>query len=308
MKNSKAWMYERIKAARGVLEYSSDEQAIEALRCLGELRSSASANMLGVVAKDPAWPLALRIEAVQALGSMNTSEAAAVLKQLLSALADDELREQVVAALGNQPWESLYVAFEQLLGAPETPPSLRVSAVEALSRSTPEALPALQRLVAVDADADVRAAAAWAMSCIRVDQSYGPALAALAKQEPEIMVRRRIYEALLVQASNPAVDLAPVIHAEQDVAARVAGLNALGDAVSRSMDARQMSAFDTQDVPDLMRIAFSDETLNLRMRAVFALRRAGTPGAMEALAEIAKTHPTPQVARAASNGIKTATL
>jgi hypothetical protein len=55
-------------------------------------------------------------------------------------------------------------------------------------------------------------------------------------------------------------------------------------------------------VPELETVAMGESSLNLRMRAVFALRRAGTPASRAALARITSTH-SPEIAKAASNGL-----
>ncbi|MBL9118004.1 MAG: HEAT repeat domain-containing protein [Verrucomicrobiaceae bacterium] len=308
--DEKAWEVQRAFAARQTVETGTDAEALEAIRLMGDLSTAAAVNTLEMIAADANWPAELRKEAIQSLRRIHTSRAARALENLLPhVVTDEELLTETYAALGDHPWNEIEDVFEPVLREGSTSTStVRIAATEALSRSTAEALPTLHRLVESDSDADVRAAAAWAMSCVRADQTYGPALAELAKKEPEIMVRRRIYEALLVQTDNPAADMAPLIHAEQDISARVAGLNALGDSVGRSMDEKKMAVFDAEDVPELVRIAHSEETLNLRMRAVFALRRAGTAAALNALTQISKTHPTPQVARAAYNGAKTTAL
>lgn len=299
---SPAWSVEQINEARTQLQEGTDEEALLAIRRLGSMECWASVQLLAGVAGDPQWPEDLRIEAVQALRTLHTSSSASALKQLYGKADSVALQVEIVTALGNEDYFEIAPLFERILNAKDSPSDLRVATAEALAYSSPEALPTLRSLAAVDADADVRSAAAWAMSCIRSEQPYGKELAAMAKKEPEVMVRRRLYEALLMQADNTAVSLVPVISAETDLAARVAGLNALGDSVSRSMNADWASEFDARQVPDLKRIALSNETTNLRMRAVFALRRAGTPASMQALREITQSADEPHVARAAYNG------
>jgi hypothetical protein len=127
-------------------------------------------------------------------------------------------------------------------------------------------------------------------------------LAELAAGESFADVRRRLYEALLPQASLPEDALVSLVGSEKDLAARVAGLNAVGHAVRLNPGSAAARVFDEQFVPELARIATSPNNLNLQMRAVFALRRAGTPAAQAALESIADTASI-QVARAARNGL-----
>jgi hypothetical protein len=56
-------------------------------------------------------------------------------------------------------------------------------------------------------------------------------------------------------------------------------------------------------VPELLQIAISDNSINIRMRDVFALRRAQTDAAQAALSEIANRASNPQVAEAARHGL-----
>ena len=101
-------------------------------------------------------------------------------------------------------------------------------------------------------------------------------------------MRRRLYEAILPQQDIPATTLIPQVMQEEDFAARIAGFNAIGKAVGQHPADSAAAFFDTQMVPELQSAAESPElTLNLRLRAIFALRRAQTPAAQSALATIA---------------------
>ena len=55
-------------------------------------------------------------------------------------------------------------------------------------------------------------------------------------------------------------------------------------------------------MPELQRIAASESSVNIRMRAVFGLRRARTAAARDALAAIAAVD-EPRVAAAARHGL-----
>jgi hypothetical protein len=61
--------------------------------------------------------------------------------------------------------------------------------------------------------------------------------------------------------------------------------------------------FDRKIVPELLKIATEPNTVNIQMRAVFALRRAQTPAAQSALVTISQSAPAP-VASAAQNGLQ----
>jgi len=73
--------------------------------------------------------------------------------------------------------------FSQYLAAPDTPAEIRILAVEALANSSTEAVPFLLGLAGTDADAELRASAAWAISAHNAVTDLGPALTALAERE-----------------------------------------------------------------------------------------------------------------------------
>jgi len=185
------------------------------------------------------------------------------------------------------------------------PPETRVVAAEALAYSSQSAVPFLLEFAQNDADADVRASAAWAVSAHGRYQDLAPVLTDMIEADPDEDVRRRLYEALLPQAEIPAERLFPSVLDEDDIAARVAGFNALANAVTQTSNGQFASTFDQQIVPELLQIALSDNSVNIRMRAVFGLRRAQTAAAQAALAEIANRASSSQIAEAARHGLKT---
>ena len=92
----------------------------------------------------------------------------------------------------------------------------------------------------------------------------------------------------------------------QTIAARVAGFNAIGRAIAQTPAGDIAGTFDKQIVPELVAIATSPNSLNIQLRAVFALRQAPTDAAQNALAVIANTA-QPQVAAAARGGLRVRT-
>ena len=93
-----------------------------------------------------------------------------------------------------------------------------------------------------------------------------------------------------------------LVRNEQDLAARIAGFNALGRVAYQQPGSDVAMAFDQEAVPELLKVAISPNSLNLQMRAVFALRRAQTESAREALKLISNSA-NPQIATAARNGL-----
>jgi hypothetical protein len=254
--------------------------------------------------QDSQQPDRIRIEAALGLGAIGTPEAADVLAKAFMKARETDLGMQILNALGHFPFETVAGTFEQCLSAAEVPAETRVAATEALANSSASAVPFLLGFAQNDEDADVRASAAWAVSAHGRYKNIAPVLTDMVERETDADVRRRLYEALLPQSGIPAERLLPSVLEEDDIAARVAGFNALANGVAQGFSETFAATFDQQIVPELLRIAISENSVNIRMRAVFALRRAQTDAAQAALAEIADTS-NPQIAEAARHGLRT---
>ena len=275
-----------------------------AVRGLSAIGGADVSALIAGILSDQQRPDPVRIQAALGLGDLGTPMARDALVEAFNTAPPREVATQILSSLGKFPFPMVADTFAEYLAAPETAPAMRVVATESLAFSTKEAVPFLLGLAGGDADANVRASAAWAISA-QVDNQYlGQTLTGLAEQEPEADVRRRLYEAELPQADIPAERLLPTVLAEDDVAARVAGFNALGRAAGLQPGSAAATAFDQQIVPELLQIATSENSLNIQLRAVFALRRAQTEAAQDALAAIARSA-RPQVALAAQNGLWT---
>ena len=220
-----------------------------------------------------------------------------------SEFSDTDVQEVLLGSLGHFPFAQIAETWKTFLADPSTPSGLRAAAAEALSNSSADAVPFLESLASADREADVREMAAWALSTQAPGGALGSKIAQMLPLEPEPDVRRRLYESLLVQAENPSESVLQVIEQEDDPAARVAAMNAAGDAVGRKQSSSLAATFDSQMVPELQAVALGNSSPNLRMRAVFALRRAGTPAALTALANISQTT-APEIATAARNGLQ----
>jgi hypothetical protein len=190
-----------------------------------------------------------------------------------------------------------------VVASTEAEAELKVAAVEALADSSADAIPFLLDVAEGHGDPEVRASAAWSAGVNAETGGFAAPIAELLLREPEADVRRRLYEAMTRQRDVPAdVCLAGTLR-ETDLAARVAGANAVAVGVRQGAAPPAVaSQFETVIVPQLVETALSEATLNLRMRSVFALRRAGTPSAREALAQIAASASGP-VAQAAEHGL-----
>jgi len=244
----------------------------------------------------------VRVEAAIGLGVIGTPKASGALVEMLARVPTGELAVQILNSLSRFEFSNVSTVFEEYLGAPDANPKMRVAAVEALANGSAESVPFLLKLAGSDADPDVRASAAWAISAHTGITDQGPALSSLVQHETEADVRRRLYEGLLAQDSVSPDQLLPIVQSEEDLAARVAGFNAVGQFVRQQPVSPAATIFNDQIVPELVQIATSPTSLNLQMRAVFALRRAQTGPAQAALMAIANSA-RPEVATNARNGL-----
>jgi HEAT repeat protein len=276
-----------------------------AVRALSTIGGTDVTEKLVALLRDSKQPDQLRIEAALGLGAMGTPEAADMLAKAFSETKEPEIGMQILDALGRFHFETVAGTFKQVLSSKGVPPETRVAAVESLAYSSTGAVPFLLGFAEGDADADVRASAAWAVSAHGRYQDLAPVLTDMVEAEPDEDVRRRLYEALLPQSGIPAERLLPTVLEEEDIAARVAGFNALANAASQGTPETFAATFDQLIVPELLQIAMSDNSVNVRMRAVFALRRAQTAAAQAALVEIAKHASNSQIAEAARHGLRT---
>lgn len=285
-----------------MLDESDSRIVIGALRGLSQLGGIEVAPRIAGILTDANRPEPARVEAALSLGTLGTPEALEALTAALHQSPEDELATAILGSLGRFEFTAVAGTFTQFLNEPTTTADQRVVAVEALVNTSKEAVPFLLDLAKSDADSDVRAAAAWTIGSQSTVTDLGPTLTEMARLESDVDVRRRLYESLVIQAHVPAEQLASLVQAEEDIAARVAGFNAMGRAAQVQPESATAATFDREMVPELIQIATESNSLNIQMRAVFALRRARTPTAQAALQVIAD-RARPQVATAARNGL-----
>lgn len=302
--NDRGWPnHLRGEAARALLENGSEDQKRLSIRSMGAIGTEAETATLAKLLHDESQQQSLRIESAISLGKIASEKAGDELVAAFKEFADEEAQTVLLDSLGHFPFNQIGDTWQTFLDDPSTPLNLRTAAVEALANSSPDAVPYLMTLAAEDREPDVREMAAWALSMQESSEDLGGKIAAMIPRENEPDVRRRLYEGLLSQKTNPAASLLPTIDAEDDPASRIAGLNAIGDVIGRRASTPEVDqTFKAELVPELRAFALGDSSLNLRMRAVFALRRAGTPEAIEALRIISQS-PTKEIATAANNGL-----
>ncbi len=286
-----------------LLEDSDESVVLAAIRGLsmigGDKVTAGLESVLGNLEK----PEKVRIEAAVALGLIGTEQSQSALLDALARDSSEDLTTEILRGLGQGDFTRISPVFSSYVAAPSTPPEMRVVAVESLAHSSNEAIGFLMETAAGDPDTELRASAAWAISAHQSVNDLGGPLAEMAVSEPEPVVRRRLYEAMLCQAEIPADSILPKVMAEEDAATRIAGFNVLGNLARQQPSSEARAIFDRQVATELRDLATGANSLNLQMRAVFALRRAGTPAAMQALAAI-EAAGTDQISTAARNGLR----
>ena len=180
-----------------------------------------------------------------------------------------------------------------------------MAALEALCNAEGDTTSLLLKY-AGDANAEVRAGAAWALSSVESTAEISPQLIELLRKEPEPDVRWRLYQAV---ASQKTFDLAPVLELarqETEPEVRLAALNAWAAGCQLAGTPEAVTQFDQSAVAELKRVAISGESAYNRLSAVMCLQRAGTPGSVSALESIAQEATDARVIEAAKNAAKNA--
>lgn len=222
------------------------------------------------------------------LGNVQTAAALETLKTAISmpSLSEETFRH-IAVSLGKFPFQQTSGIFRQIMDNPRLSSELKTDAAESLIQAGKASLPFLREISAANADPEVRASAAWAAGAHPNTGHLGRQFADLLQSEAHDDVRRRLYESMMRQTDIPADTLLDRALTETKTATRVAAANMLAMALQQpGTGAAVQHRYDQKIVPQLLATALSDESINLRYRAVFALTRAGTETAAAALRTI----------------------
>lgn len=221
--------------ARTLLETlteSPDEAAARgATRGWGAVGTPEAAQVLSGLLQASDRPEAVRTEAALALGEMPGVGAAYVaLTNAAWQVKSPAVLAAALEGLGHRPISETQPFFLEYLADPLVSADMRVAAVESIGNA-PDDPSSLLLEYAMDADPDVRAGAAWALSTTETPGDQGPALLELLRTEAEPDVRLRLYEALGNQARLDAAAVLQLVQQEPRTEVRIAGL--VGGAVPR---------------------------------------------------------------------------
>jgi HEAT repeat protein len=281
-----------------------DETVVQgAVRGLAALGDAEAVNALSAMLFDPATSASVRAAAALALGETKNPAAVSTLTHAFEQITECDLREQILAGLGKLPFDSTREFFQSFLDSAGAKPELRVAAIEALANGSDNTVPFMLKY-ARDEDPQVRAAAAWSLTISDTSVDSGNELAALLLQEQNAGVRTRLYQALVQQENYDFSSVLPVISAERDTEARLAGFAAWAGYCKSSNQSQIVYQFDKEAVPELTHLALSAGDLGERLNSVIALRRAGTPAAYGALQVIAVQGADARVVQAAQAALR----
>lgn len=288
--------------ARGLLNdliNDTDEiTARGAVRGLALSGDTDAVNSLGGLLFNEQVPLSVRTEAALALGDMNLPGALDALTRAATEITDENVVENVLDALGKRPFSETEQFFSSYLASEDVPAESKVAAIEALGNAPGNVVPFLLKYLN-DPDADMRAAAAWALNTAGDTSDIGPQLMDALKQETDPNVRARIYQALGNQSGADPQAILPLVQSESDPAAQLAGLTYLAGTLQSSPSPEVADFFSQTAVPELKGIALNSDNAQNRLAAVIALEQAGTPTASGALQEIAQQSTDSKVVAAA---------
>lgn len=278
------------EASAMLLALMSDSDAAvvkAAMRGLSQQKTAEAASALIQVLNDSNASAELRVQAAACLGAVDQPGVVDALGQAARQSDDEDLTSVALESLGGLDFSQTQSFFEEYVKSPDVSSEMKVTAIEALSGAQGDPTPFLASLASSNADPEVRAAAAWAMSATEVTPNLGNEVLGMLQKESEADVRLRLYQALRNQESFDINSAFAMVQRESDPSARVAGLDLLAWSLRNNPNDSVRSYFDQTATVELKDIALNAESFDTRQAAVLALTRARTPTALATLQEIA---------------------
>jgi HEAT repeat protein len=279
---------EAVAMLKALLSDPDEAVARSAVRSLAGGDQPGAAPAVVDLLNDPNASVDLRCEAALALGDLKEPWVLDPLSRAAKESEDEDVIKAALDGIAKLDFSASRPFFEDYLRSPDVASDLRIEAIDALAQVSGDPTSFLAQLAANDADPDIRAAAARAMSATEATGNAGPELLSLLRNESDPDVRLRLYQALLNQQSFDTATALALVQNEQDPATLVAGLDALAKALRDNPNPQLQNYFNQTAVPELKQIALTGQSLDDRQEAVIALTRAHTPEAMAALAEVAQ--------------------
>jgi HEAT repeat protein len=265
-----------------------DESVVRgAVRGLAVMPDGETVKLLSEIIGDRQRSHAVRLEAALALGEVGTPEAYESLIKHGGNKQDREIAEAVMSGLGRQSFDRTGDFFRAYLKSARVDPEMRILALESLEQTTGDVAPFLATFLASE-DADLRAAAAWALANLDEPGDVAQQLVGQLRTETQPEVRTRIYQALENQETSSPALLLPLIVSDGDATARVAGMKFLATQLASGEGNHTLAKqFDDVVVPQLADLSLNGQDVQIRLGSVIALKQARTPQSIRALDAIA---------------------
>jgi HEAT repeat protein len=275
--------------------------AMGAVRGLARQGSREAMDVLHQTLYGSTMPLNVRCEAALGLGSMNQPGIAELLAHAAAAITDEAIVTQVLNALASRPIGESKDLIENFLKSPGVSPDFKVAAIEALGDAKGDPSSFLMSF-AQNPDANIRAAAAWALSNADGLGPVGEQLLTWLQSETDPTVRLRLYQALGNQQNFNVPMIEELIRNESNPSTRTAGFDLMAKLARDNPSAELTTYFDRTAVPELQSTALTAASSSDRMAAVIALKRAGTPAALSTLQILAQQATDSRVRDSARGG------
>jgi len=274
----------------GLLADRSEAVVRAAVRGLARQDSIQALDALNRLLHDSTKALSVRCEAAAGLASMRQPAAMEALSRAAMLNNDEAILSQLLDGVADHPIGESRDFFQNYLRSPHVSTDLKVTALEALGQ-TPGEVGSFLADYLRNPDPELRAAAAWALSTADDPGSLASQLMPLLQSESDPEVRRRLYQALGNQENVDWQTILPALQRETDAIARLAGLELLAgllrnDILQNRSSEQQLAYFDQTVVPELKTAALSGRSSEIRKQAIIALKRAGTPAALEAVQHV----------------------
>ena len=298
------------------LGYSSDPHAMEliiealkndnevvvcgAIRGLSAIGDENTIAILSNFISTPDTTRGVATEAAIGLGNIDHPDSYnALIEAYYSAkkAGNADLQYDIITGLGERDISETKEFFQNILDENMSDPSTRLAAVEALKNAQGDTGSLFINSLN-DGDPEVRAEAAWALAFAEDPGDVAMELEAHLANEGNAEVRKRLYQALGNQENADIDAIAGIVFEEMDLDARLAGYDFLARNIGSSENEKIREQFEKKAIPELQRIALSEESLHLKLSAVIALKRAGTERSFIALEQIAAKSSDPNVFRA----------
>jgi len=286
-----------------LLKDSEEMVARAAVRSMVALGDEVALARVAEVLFNPNKPESVRTEAALALGRSDHPDALQLLLHATYAAEDSDDLEpifhHVLQALAERSFGEVEGFLANYLSAVQLHGEARAAVLEALAGGTEGTAAFLVNFLR-DADPEVRSAAAWSLSITPDAVNHAAKIMDCLRTEREAEVRASLYRTLHGQTAVDVEAFLPVIQAEQNRAAQLAGFDLLASWISSGGSPAAVDYFNARAVPALHQEALDGSDLYSSLSAIVALRRARTADAQAALADIARNSTNPRVSHAAT--------